>query len=106
MRRIPESQEHVKSGAWAKGLFQLTTTLAGKKVGIVGMGRIGQDLAKRLEPFKVEIAYSGPNPKPVPSPNALWRSATIVLIGIGCTTAACSALALAKVLHGSPGSLR
>ena len=30
------------------------------------MGRIGQDLAKRLEPFKVELAYSGPNPKPVP----------------------------------------
>jgi lactate dehydrogenase-like 2-hydroxyacid dehydrogenase len=66
MRRIPESQEHVRSGAWAKGLFQLTTTLAGKKVGIVGMGRIGQDLAKRLEPFKVEIAYSGPNAKPLP----------------------------------------
>ena len=66
MRRIPESQEHVKSGAWSKGLFQLTTTLAGKKVGIVGMGRIGQDLAKRLEPFKVEIAYSGPSSKPVP----------------------------------------
>ena len=66
MRRIPESQEHVKSGAWSKELFQLTTTLAGKKVGIVGMGRIGQDLAKRLEPFKVEIAYSGPNSKPVP----------------------------------------
>jgi lactate dehydrogenase-like 2-hydroxyacid dehydrogenase len=66
MRRIPESQEHVKSGAWAKGLFQLTTTLAGKKVGIVGMGRIGQDLAKRLEPFKVEIAYSGPSAKPLP----------------------------------------
>ncbi|QKM64173.1 2-hydroxyacid dehydrogenase [Polynucleobacter tropicus] len=66
MRRIPESQEHVKSGAWSKGLFPLTTTLAGKKVGLVGMGRIGQDLAKRLEPFKVQIAYSGPNPKPVP----------------------------------------
>ena len=66
MRRLPESQEHVKSGAWSKGLFQLTTTLAGKRVGIAGMGRIGQDLAKRLEPFKVEIAYSGPNPKPVP----------------------------------------
>jgi lactate dehydrogenase-like 2-hydroxyacid dehydrogenase len=66
MRRLPESQEHVKSGAWSKGLFQLTTTLAGKRVGIAGMGRIGQDLAKRLEPFTVEIAYSGPNPKPVP----------------------------------------
>jgi lactate dehydrogenase-like 2-hydroxyacid dehydrogenase len=66
LRRIPESQEFLKSSLWAKGLFPLTTTLAGKRVGIAGMGRIGQDLAKRLEPFKVQIAYSGPNPKPVP----------------------------------------
>ena len=66
LRRIPESQEFLKNSLWAKGLFPLTTTLAGKQVGIAGMGRIGQDLAKRLEPFKVKIAYSGPNPKPVP----------------------------------------
>ena len=65
MRRLPESQEYVKSNTWAKAPFRLTTTLAGKRVGIAGMGRIGQDLAKRLEPFKVEIAYSGPNPKQV-----------------------------------------
>lgn len=66
IRRLPQSQEFLKSGAWSKGLFQLTTTLAGKKVGILGMGRIGQDLAKRLEPFKVEIIYSGPAEKDVP----------------------------------------
>ena len=66
LRRIPEAQEFVKSSAWSKGLFQLTATLAGKRVGIAGMGRIGQDLAKRLEPFKVEIAYTGPNAKSVP----------------------------------------
>ena len=66
MRRIPESEAFVKSGAWAKTPFKLTTTLAGKQVGIAGMGRIGQDLAKRLEPFKVKIAYSGPSPKQVP----------------------------------------
>lgn len=30
------------------------------------MGRIGQDLARRLEPFKIELAYTGPKPKPVP----------------------------------------
>jgi lactate dehydrogenase-like 2-hydroxyacid dehydrogenase len=66
LRRIPESQDFLKNGLWSKGLFPLTTTLAGKCIGIAGMGRIGQDLAKRLEPFKVEIAYSGPNPKPVP----------------------------------------
>lgn len=66
MRRIPQSQEHVKSGAWSKGVFPLTTTLAGKTVGIAGMGRIGQELAHRLTPFKVKIAYSGPHTKPVP----------------------------------------
>jgi len=66
LRRIPESEAFVKSGEWSKAPFKLATTLAGKNVGIVGMGRIGQDLAKRLQPFKVEIAYSGPSPKQVP----------------------------------------
>ena len=66
MRRIPQAHEFVKSTAWSKGLFTVTSTLAGKRVGIVGMGRIGQDLAKRLEPFKVELAYTGPAPKDLP----------------------------------------
>ncbi len=66
LRRIPESEAFVKSGACSKAPFKSATTLSGKKVGIVGMGRIGQDLAKRLEPFKVEIAYSGPSQKQVP----------------------------------------
>ena len=63
LRQLPEAQEYVKSTAWSKAPFRLTTTLAGKCVGIAGMGRIGQDLAKRLEPFKVNIAYTGPNQK-------------------------------------------
>ena len=66
LRQLPEAQEYVKSTAWSKAPFRLTTTLAGKRVGIAGMGRIGQDLAKQLEPFKVEIAYSGPNKKSLP----------------------------------------
>lgn len=66
LRRIPQAHEFVKSSAWSKGLFTVTTTLAGKRIGIVGMGRIGQDLAKRLEPFKVEIAYTGPSRKDLP----------------------------------------
>ena len=66
LRQLPEAQEYVKSTAWSKAPFRLTTTLAGKRVGIAGMGRIGQDLAKRLEPFKVDIAYSGPNKKSLP----------------------------------------
>jgi lactate dehydrogenase-like 2-hydroxyacid dehydrogenase len=63
IRQIPAAHAFVKSGEWSKGLFNVATTLAGKRVGIVGMGRIGQDLAKRLEVFKVEIAYTGPSLK-------------------------------------------
>ncbi|QWE24274.1 2-hydroxyacid dehydrogenase [Polynucleobacter sp. AP-Elch-400A-B2] len=66
LRRIPQAYEFVKSAAWSKGLFTVTTTLAGKQVGIAGMGRIGQDLAKRLEPFKVNLAYTGPTRKELP----------------------------------------
>ncbi|OYY20826.1 MAG: hydroxyacid dehydrogenase [Polynucleobacter sp. 24-46-87] len=66
LRRIPQAHEFVNSKAWSKGLFTVTTTLAGKQVGIAGMGRIGQDLAKRLEHFKVKIAYTGPSRKKLP----------------------------------------
>jgi lactate dehydrogenase-like 2-hydroxyacid dehydrogenase len=65
LRKIPEAQAFVKSTAWSKAPFTITTTLAGKCVGIAGMGRIGQDLAKRLEAFKVKIVYSGPSRKKV-----------------------------------------
>jgi lactate dehydrogenase-like 2-hydroxyacid dehydrogenase len=66
LRDIPAAHQFVKSGAWSNGLFKVTTTLAGKRVGIAGMGRIGQDLAKRLEPFKVSLAYTGPSRKELP----------------------------------------
>ncbi|MGV0980820.1 MAG: 2-hydroxyacid dehydrogenase [Polynucleobacter sp.] len=66
LRHIPEAHQFVKSRAWSQGLFRVATTLAGKRVGIAGMGRIGQDLAKRLEPFKVKLAYTGPTRKELP----------------------------------------
>ena len=66
LRRIPEAQEFVKTTAWSQGPFTITTTLAGKCVGIAGMGRIGQDLAKRLESFKVKLTYTGPSKKDLP----------------------------------------
>jgi lactate dehydrogenase-like 2-hydroxyacid dehydrogenase len=66
LRRIPQAHAFVKSAAWSQAPFAITTTLAGKRIGIAGMGRIGQDLAKRLESFKVEIAYTGPSQKNIP----------------------------------------
>jgi lactate dehydrogenase-like 2-hydroxyacid dehydrogenase len=68
LRRLPHAHEFAKEGRWTKGAFPLTRSLSGKRIGIVGMGRIGQDLAARLLPFKVDIAYTGPSRKDLPYP--------------------------------------
>ena len=66
LRKIPQAHQFVLEKEWSKDAFSFTTSLAGKTIGIVGMGRIGQDLAARLIPFKVKIAYHGPRDKELP----------------------------------------
>ncbi len=63
LRRIPAGDQHVRSGAWAKGGMALTQSMQGKKILILGMGRIGQAIAKRCLAFNTEIGYSGPRKK-------------------------------------------
>jgi lactate dehydrogenase-like 2-hydroxyacid dehydrogenase len=58
IRQIPQADLYLRAGNWPKkGLFPLTTTLGGRRVGIFGLGRIGKAIAKRLEAFGVTIAY-------------------------------------------------
>ena len=57
MRRIPAADAHVRSGAWATGSMGLVRRLYGKRVGVVGFGRIGATVARRLHGFDVEIGY-------------------------------------------------
>jgi len=59
LRRLPQADRYVREGRWRDGAFPLATSLAGKHVGIVGLGRIGKDIARRLEPFGVALAYHG-----------------------------------------------
>ena len=66
LRKIPQAHQFVLEKEWSKDAFSFTTSLAGKTIGIVGMGRIGQDLAARLIPLKVKIAYHGPRDKELP----------------------------------------
>jgi lactate dehydrogenase-like 2-hydroxyacid dehydrogenase len=63
-RRICEGDRYVRSGAWLKGGMALARSVRGKRLGIVGMGRIGQAVARRAQAFGMEIAYFGPRPKP------------------------------------------
>ncbi len=49
----------VKDGSWtAKGLYQLKRRVWGRKAGVLGLGRIGCEVAKRLKGFDMDIAYS------------------------------------------------
>ena len=57
MRNVLAGDAHVRSGAWANGNLGLTTRLYGKRVGIVGFGRIGSTVARRLSGFDVHIGY-------------------------------------------------
>src|SRR3546814_929433 len=63
MRRIPQGDAFVRQGRWLKDKLPLTDKLGGKIMGVVGLGRIGQAIARRAEPFGVEIRYFGPRKK-------------------------------------------
>jgi lactate dehydrogenase-like 2-hydroxyacid dehydrogenase len=63
VRRIPTGDAHVRSGAWASGPMPLTRTVSGKRLGILGLGRVGRALAQRARGFKLSVAYSNPQPK-------------------------------------------
>ena len=52
MRRIPESSQSMKDGIWQP---QMGHSLYGKTLGIIGLGRIGKELVKLVQPFNVDI---------------------------------------------------
>jgi lactate dehydrogenase-like 2-hydroxyacid dehydrogenase len=59
VRRIPAAERHLREGKWPSGPFPLTASLRDRKIGIMGLGRIGKAIAKRLEAFSLPISYSG-----------------------------------------------
>ncbi|KAL1551537.1 hydroxyphenylpyruvate reductase [Salvia divinorum] len=57
LRRICQCDKYVRSGAWKLGDFRLTTKFSGKRVGIIGLGRIGLAVAERAEAFDCPVSY-------------------------------------------------
>ncbi len=58
-RRIPQVDRYVRDGGWLRGNYPLTAQIAGTSVGILGLGRIGKEIAARCAAFKMEVAYHG-----------------------------------------------
>jgi lactate dehydrogenase-like 2-hydroxyacid dehydrogenase len=58
-RRIPQGDQFVREGKWPKTSFPLLTELNGKTVGILGLGRIGKEIATRCQAMKMRVVYHG-----------------------------------------------
>ncbi len=63
LREFVKADRYLRSGQWTKGNYPLTVgSLRGRTVGMVGMGRIGQAIARRLDASLVPVVYHSRNP--------------------------------------------
>jgi hydroxypyruvate reductase len=61
-RGIGASERYLRAGSWPKGAYPLQRKMSGKKLGIVGLGRIGHAIAKRALAFDMDIRYHNRRP--------------------------------------------
>ncbi|KAL5727797.1 hypothetical protein ACHQM5_000948 [Ranunculus cassubicifolius] len=67
LRNVSSADRYVRSGMWPrKGDYRLGSKLGGKRVGIIGLGSIGNEVVKRLQAFGCIISYNSRKKKPVP----------------------------------------
>jgi lactate dehydrogenase-like 2-hydroxyacid dehydrogenase len=57
IRQLPQGDRYLREGKWLKGPMPLSATLRDRTIGILGLGRIGKAIARRLEAFGVPIHY-------------------------------------------------
>lgn len=63
-RQIARADRFVRAGEWVRGPLPLGRKMSGARLGIVGMGRIGQAIAQRAAAFGMRIAYTARSAKP------------------------------------------
>ena len=86
MRRFPQAESYLRAGFWAtRGAYPLTTSLGGKTMGILGLGRIGEAIAQRAQAFGMNIHYHNRNKKDVAysyarDPVALARASDVIVV--------------------------
>ena len=62
-RQLPAADRYVKEGKWPTGPMPLARKVSGARLGIVGIGRIGQAIAQRALAFNMSVAYTARNAK-------------------------------------------
>jgi lactate dehydrogenase-like 2-hydroxyacid dehydrogenase len=65
VREFPQAERYLRAGHWREKAYPLTrATLRNRTVGLVGMGRIGQAIARRLDAMQVPVVYHARRPAP------------------------------------------
>ena len=86
VRHLPQAERYLRAGNWPKhGDYQLTPSLRDRTVGIVGMGRIGKAIARRLDAMQVPVVYHTRRPTDVayrhyPSLTGMARDADVLIV--------------------------
>lgn len=65
-RLLGKAERFTRAGTWPGNVFPLAYALRGKTAGILGLGRIGKAIARRLQAHGMKIAYHGRQPQDVP----------------------------------------
>ena len=94
-RGMSQAATWVRDGSWqAKGPYPLQRKVTGLRAGILGLGRIGQAVARRLVGFDMTIAYSARSPKDTPSdwayvpdPRALAAQSDVLFVTLAASAA-------------------
>ena len=72
-RGVAASDRFVRRGEWLRRRFPIATRVSGKKLGILGMGRIGRAVARRGGGFGMEVGYCNTRPA-ADSPHACYAT--------------------------------
>jgi lactate dehydrogenase-like 2-hydroxyacid dehydrogenase len=86
LRKLPQSEQYLRAGNWAsRGPYPLATSVGGKTLGILGLGRIGEAVAKRAVACGMKIRYHNRNKKDVPypydpDPVALAKNSDVLMV--------------------------
>lgn len=86
-RRLPQADAFVRAGRWPKENFPMGRRIAGRRIGVAGLGRIGRVVAQRAEAFRMEVGYTSQHAKDVPWKRfddvkalAAWADVLVVVI--------------------------
>jgi lactate dehydrogenase-like 2-hydroxyacid dehydrogenase len=67
VRELAQAERYLRAGHWESAPYRHTPrTMSGRSLGILGLGRIGEAVARRAEPFGLSISYYNRHEKDVP----------------------------------------